>query len=439
MTHKYLFLCLFFTVLFSSSYSQDKDNMVHYRQISMDVYRDKVEGGWLGQAIGVLWAEDTEGKWQSSVVPFDLEDWYQGKAAPKEIFQKAIPDYANKYWWKSRKPGWWKERENLAKWWYNDKNNWVKFTPKSMSNQDDLYLEFMFLHSIQKYGLDVTQKQVAEDWLKYLDQNQIWSSNNEAYGNFLKGMWPPYSGKPENNAATKNLTFRIEADLFGLINPGMPRASNAWCDKFGHIVSYGDGVYAGMALAAMFSEAFFESDPRKLIEYGLQAIPFECDYARMTRDVLDAHKKYEKWEDAWKIIYQKWALVNGEPNEPGDAKANGAFVYIGLLYGEGDFWKSINISMRCGKDSDCNPSSVGGILGTVLGMKAIPSKWAVLRNLPIENKAIREIYPQSIVWNDIINQTIEIGKWNILHNSGYLSNNTFFIPHLSPISAAYEN
>ena len=50
-----------------------------------------------------------------------------------------------------------------------------------------------------------------------------------------------------------------------------------------------------------------------------------------------------------------------------DVRINGAYVYMGLLYGDGDFWKSMNIAMRCGLDSDCNPSTVGGILGTALG------------------------------------------------------------------------
>jgi len=45
------------------------------------------------------------------------------------------------------------------------------------------------------------------------------------------------------------------------------------------------------------------------------------------------------------------------------------------LYGEGDFTKTLEISTRCGQDSDCNPASAGGILGTVLGYDQIPDYW----------------------------------------------------------------
>jgi hypothetical protein len=58
-----------------------------------------------------------------------------------------------------------------------------------------------------------------------------------------------------------------------------------------------------------------------------------------------------------------------------DASLNSAYVVIGLLYGEGDFAKTLEISTRCGQDSDCNPATAGGILGTVMGYDKIPEIW----------------------------------------------------------------
>jgi hypothetical protein len=203
-------------------------------------------------------------------------------------------------------------------------------------------------------------------------------------------------------------------------------------------MNYGDGVYAGMAMAAMYSEAFFESDPRTLAEYSLKAIPPESNYAKMVRDVLDLHEEYPDWKDAWTALQPIWAMKNGKPVTGLDVRMNGAYVYMGLLYGGGDFLKSMNISMRCGADSDCNPSSVAGILGTVLGMKGIPEKWAVLRDLPIDNIAISDIYPISINWDDILDATVEVGTWNILQNGGYIEKGTIYIPYQLPISPELE-
>lgn len=46
-----------------------------------------------------------------------------------------------------------------------------------------------------------------------------------------------------------------------------------------------------------------------------------------------------------------------------------------MLYGNGDFTKTMEISTRAGQDSDCNPSSAGGILGVMLGYSQIPEYW----------------------------------------------------------------
>ena len=412
-------LCIVCSI--GASFAQD--NPVRYRQLSMAEYKDKVAGGWIGQAVGVLWGQWTEGKWQGQIVPFDLKDWYRFKPEIQKQIQ-SIKDQKERA-----------EFQNKAK---NDLNNWEVWQPDKMSDQDDLYVEFMFLHSIRKYGLDVTAREMAEDWVKYLDKDRVWCANRGAYGNFLKGIWPPKSGHPRYTTWGDAIDFQIEADLFGLICPGLPRISNAWGDKVGHIMNYGDGVYAGMAMAAMYSEAFFESDPHKLAEYSLQAIPAESGYAQMVRDVLDLHERYPNWEDSWRKLEPKWGQKDGKRVGGVDVRINGAYVYMGLLYGDGDFWKTMNISMRCGRDSDCNPSSSAGILGTALGLKGIPDKWKILRNLPIENRAISEIYPPMIQWDDIIEATVEVGKWNILQHGGYMEKDVFYIPRQVPTSPPLE-
>jgi hypothetical protein len=394
-----------------------------YRQLPIAEYQDKVAGGWLGQAIGVLWGQWTEGKWQGEMVPFDLEEWYRIKPAIEKQIMAA---------------GGWEEQIKAGRKYLNDKSNWEVWQPDQMSDQDDLYLEFLFLHAIQKYGLDVTAAQIAEEWVKYIDKERIWCANRGAYDNFIRGIWPPMSGNPRNTMWGDAIDFQIEADLFGLISPGLPQVSNAWGDKVGHIMNYGDGVYAGMAMAAMYSEAFFESNPRKLVEYSLKAIPAESGYAKMVRDVLDLQQRYPNWQDAWKKLEAKWVDQKLGMLNAVDVRINGAYVYMGLLYGGGDFWQSMNISMRCGRDSDCNPSSVAGILGTALGLKGIPEKWQILRNMPIENIALKTLLPNPIQWDDVLRETCEVGKWTILQNGGYIEKGSYFIPSQTPSAPPLE-
>ena len=418
---------------------------IQYRTISVADYEDKVAGGWLGQATAVLWAQYTEGKWQGEMIPFDLDDWsmFDNKYG-QEVYLSVDTAYA-------KETGDWSEYLEKMKKYYQDKNYWISYTPEEMSNQDDLYLEFMFLHSIQKYGLDVTAKQMAEDWVAYLDSNMIWCANKGAYQNFVKGIWPPMSGHPDNSKWGNAIDYQIEADLFGLIAPGLPQSSNAWGDKVGHMMNHGDGVYAGMAMSAMYGEAFFEKDPRKLVEYSLKVIPEESEYARMIRFVIAAHDKHpDNWEAAWEELEAE--AVKSEWNTAVDVRINGAYVYMGLLYGEGDYWKTMNVSMRCGRDSDCNPSSSVGILGTALGLKNAPAEGQFLRDLPIDNMGwenknnegqkarltMVEIYPEKLNWDDILEGTVEVGLKNIVANGGKVEDGVIYIPVQTPTVPALE-
>ena len=97
-------------------------------------------------------------------------------------------------------------------------------------------------------------------------------------------------------------------------------------------------------------------------------------------DVLAWSKDNADWKATWQLIEKKWN--NREPCPDGarqpfniDAKLNGAYIALGLLYGNSDFWKTMEISTRAGQDSDCNPSNACGILGAMIGYKRIPDEW----------------------------------------------------------------
>ena len=54
-----------------------------------------------------------------------------------------------------------------------------------------------------------------------------------------------------------------------------------------------------------------------------------------------------------------------------DVKINGAYITLGLLYGQGDVRDTLIIATRAGQDSECNPSSALGMLGVVLGYDVV--------------------------------------------------------------------
>ncbi len=150
-------------------------------------------------------------------------------------------------------------------------------------------------------------------------------------------------------------------------------------------MNYGDGLYGGQFVGAMYAEAFFETDITKIIQAGLSCIPSESQYAETIQDVLYWYKENpDDWERTWQLIEEKYNLnpdyrkfsCNGTATDFNiDAKLNGAYIVMGLLYGEGNMDNTIIVSMRCGMDSDCNPSNAAGILATSLGFENLPEKY----------------------------------------------------------------
>lgn len=300
-----------------------------YRELPADVYVDKMKAGWLGQMVGVVYGAETEFKAQRRIFEEDIRPW-----KPELIV------------------------ESLG--------------------QDDIYVEMSFLEAIEKYGLDITWEQAGKAFAE--TGFKLWHANKQGRENVQKGIMPPASGHKDNNPHCDDIDFQIEADVFGLLNPGMPQSSNALGERFGRIMNYGDGLYAGMFVAAMYSHAFFESDIKKVIDLSLRSIPLSSTYSACMRDIIRWHRKNPNdWRATWKLIEDKWVANPTGRCSTGDfnidARVNGAYILMGLLYGEGDIEKTLEISTRCGQDSDCNPSNAMGVLATIMGFDALPDKY----------------------------------------------------------------
>jgi hypothetical protein len=161
----------------------------------------------------------------------------------------------------------------------------------------------------------------------------------------------------------------------------MVNTAAEFCDRVGHIMNYGDGWYGGVYIAAMYALAFVSENIEAVAEEALKVIPAKSTFAQTMQDVIRWHRENPSdWKDTWFKVQRKWSEDIGCPEGVFssfdiDAKINCAWVLLGLLYGDGDFGKTLSVSARAGDDSDCNPASAGGILGTLLGYKNISDFW----------------------------------------------------------------
>ena len=325
---------LFLLALLASSCSAPK--AAESISLSKEALMDKIMGGWAGQTIGVVYGAPTEFKFCGTLIPDQVPiSWGEGYV---------------KHWW-DRKPGLF----------------------------DDVYNDLTFAEAFEQLGLDAAPEQLA---LRFAyAPYHLAHANQAGRYNVRQGIMPPASGNWMNNPHADDLDFQIEADFVGLMAPGMLPQALDIASRVGHIMNSGDGFYGGAFVAGLYSAAFIESDPARIVDMALEGIPRESTFWQCVNDVRVLHKKYPAdWKQAWFELQKKWGSDTGCPKGVFlsfdiDAKINSAYVAMGLLYGGGDFGKSMEISTRCGQDSDCNPATVGGVLGVVLGLDKMPAFW----------------------------------------------------------------
>ena len=304
--------------------------------LSEQTLRDKIKGGWAGQTIGVTFGGPYEFQFNGTFIgDYQPLDWHDGYLKSTMINNPGL--------------------------------------------YDDLYMDLTFVDVFEKYGLDAPVDSFANAFARagYM----LWHANQAGRYNILHGIKAPQSGHWKNNPHADCIDYQIEADFAGLMSPGMPNTASKISDKIGHIMNYGDGWYGGVFVGALYALAFTSDDIGYIVREALKTIPPESEFYQCIQDVIDSHKKHPNdWKQTWLLVQKKWADDIGCPDGVFvpfniDAKVNAAYVVIGLLYGAGDYTKTLEITTRCGQDADCNPSSAGGILGTILGYDKIPSYW----------------------------------------------------------------
>lgn len=386
------FLVLASLILLSTPAVWADEGGAKHRRLSRAEYRDKMMGGWIGQMAGVAVGGPTEFRHQEAKVP-------------AEEVPKWEPSMINQF------------------------------------DQDDIYVEMTFLKTLQDHGMGVSIRQAGIDFAN--SQYPLWHANKAGRDQLRKGIAPPDSGHPAFNDHADDIDYQIEADFSGLIAPGMPNTVIQLGNVFGRIMNYGDGLYGGQFVGAMYAEAFFEKDVEKIVRAGLAAIPEGSQYHEAVSDVLAWHAEHpDDWEAAWEKIEAKYQKnrdyrrfsCSKDYKEPYklniDAKLNGAYIVMGLLYGEGDPEKTITIATRCGQDSDCNPSNADGVLFTTIGYSNLPEKYTSA--LDQETKFNSTSYSFSTlidVCDDLAGQAVERAGGRIEKSN---DGETFVIPVEKP-------
>ena len=367
----------------------------HKVKMSKDVLLDKIKGGWAGQTIGCTYGGPTEFRYKGCMID-----------------------------------------DSIA---INWPEHYVKNTMEnSQGLYDDVYMDLTFVDVFQKEGLDAPIESFANAYA-YADY-YLWHANQQGRYNIKHGIMPPMSGHWLNNPHADDLDFQIEADYAGLMSPGMTGAACHYADGIGHIMNYGDGWYGGVYVAAMYSLAFVYDDIETVVKEALKVIPEESRYYKAMADVIRWHDENPSdWKACWQLAEDKWDVDYGCPAGVGnsfniDAVINSVYILIGLLYGEEDFEKTMEISTRCGQDSDCNPASAAGILATMQGYSNIPEKFLTSLQEAEDINFMYTEYSLNKTYQMSYDQALQV----IALNGGKVRKNKVKIKVDKPVPVRYE-
>jgi ADP-ribosylglycohydrolase len=315
--------------------------------LSPEAYYDKVYGAWLGRCVGCVLGKPVEG-WPRDRIEGYLKlsgsyplDNYIPEVVPTPDGYVLHPSY----------PG------------------AMRGTINGMPRDDDLDYTILGLHILEEYGFEFTASDVATEWLTHLPYNLVYTAERVAYKNLINGLVPTATAT-YRNPYREWIGAQIRADIFGNVAPGLPEYAAELAYRDASLSHVKNGIYGEMIVAAMISAAFVLDDIEEIIKVGLSEIPENSRLAKAVRDLVQWSKEYPEWGACWDRAMEDYGHLSWV-----HTINNTLFIMLGLLYGEGSLGKTVSISVMAGHDTDCTGASSGSIIGTMLGAKALESRW----------------------------------------------------------------
>ena len=316
------------------------------------VLRDRIKGAWLGRICGCLLGKPLEG------ARTDLF-WPKLKATDNFPLHRYL--VANDF----------NERDYEA-FRLNSRGKMVADRVACAPVDDDTNYTVLACELIERYGLLFTPANVSEVWVDVQSKNAYCTAERVAYRNFIAGYRPPASAIYKN-PYREWIGAQIRGDYYGYINPGDPMTATdmAWRDaSISHVKN---GIYGEMLVAAMLAFAAICDDVQVVIHNALSYIPSTSRLYERLQSIMTDYLHGVDADECYRGIHARY----DEHNEYDWCHTipNAEIVIASLLYGKGDFGKTICLAVQCGFDTDCNGATVGSVFGMMHGVGSIEERW----------------------------------------------------------------
>lgn len=314
---------------------------------------DKVYGAWMGRICGCMHGKPVECVRTNVFIPFLKET--NNYPLTRYIYRSDLTDeICEKY---SAFP--FKEKV------YADEIN-------RMPWDDDTNYVVLNQSIIEKYGKNFTAEDVAKSWIEYQKKDAYCTAERVAFRNFVNGYKPPYSATYKN-PYREWIGAQIRADYYGYIFPGDPEKASEAAFKDASVSHVKNGIYGEMFVAAALAVAACTDNTIDIIKCALSYVPATSRFYEEVSSVVEKYENGATKDEVFAYIHDCYDEYSG--HGWCHTNPNAMIVVASLLYGDGDYGKSICLAVETGFDTDCNGATVGSIFGMAHGIKAIPEYW----------------------------------------------------------------
>ncbi|MGI6454773.1 MAG: ADP-ribosylglycohydrolase family protein, partial [bacterium] len=246
----------------------------------------------------------------------------------------------------------------------------------------------------------------------------IWCSNLYARQLMDIGFLPPYTGKIAFNPwAEFNISGQFICESFGLIAPAMPQTAARIGLHYTHVTIEGEPAQTTQLFTSMIATAFTTDDLETILDAGVQALDPNSVIAQIAEDVRRWHREYpDNWTETRRLVKEKYSKFNGEMRDSNGYELNTASTIAALLYGEGDFVKTLITAFNFGWDADNNAATSATIIGIIRGWNWMESQGWNIKDL--YRNTTRDNMPASETITGFGDRLISLAEKVILEQGG---------------------
>ncbi len=256
---------------------------------------------------------------------------------------------------------------------YGSINDFLLVSP---GGSDDTEYAILTALAILEYGLTITREQFADYWrAKVVSQSAPFAgagfSEMSAINNLRRGLQPPFSGQ-HAHAWSDGLAMRVAP--IAIASVGDYELARCITKADGEVSHSGEGIWSGQAITAAIVAALGGEDAVHIFDRALDSVPKDSWTYRnllIAKEILDLpglSLQEQVDQLLTRLAVTEYFYADLAPEAVSLALA-------AVLYGDGDFAKTLLFAVNLGRDADTIAAMSGAIAGAQNGYSGIPDNW----------------------------------------------------------------